>query len=199
MKKLTRSRAAAGAALFLLSFADNSAAAGRTWRVSQGDVRIVCPLTVGGSFEATTTSIAGNITQSAPDAAAPGEFSVDLRTLDSGIGLRTDHLRNKYLEVGKGEGYERAVLSDIRVNTADLDTFQGRTTFTANLLLHGTRKAITGQVQMRRSPGAVSVEASFPVPLADFGIAKPRYLGVGVKDVVQAKIAFQATSSEAGQ
>jgi hypothetical protein len=175
-------------------------AQGRVWRVEGGDVRIVCPLTVGGSFEATTTTLTGSLAQPAPNApSGTGEFIVDLRTLDSGIGLRNDHLRNRYLEVEKGEGFEKAVVSDIRVPGVDLDSFQGRTTFTGSLLLHGTKKAISGQVDIRRSRTSVRVEATFPVTLADFGIAKPRYLGVGVKDTVQARINFMATSSEAAQ
>lgn len=158
------------------------------WRVDRGDVRIVCPLTVGGSFEARTPSIQGSLGDG---------FSVDLRTLDSGVGLRNDHLRNKYLEVGKGDGFDKAVLSDIRLPNIDLDSFQGRTTFTGTLQLHGTRKMIAGQVQIRRSPSSVRVEASFPVKLADYGIVKPRYLGVGVKDEVEARVDFVATSAGA--
>jgi polyisoprenoid-binding protein YceI len=186
--------------LSVVSAASLPAAQGRVWRVEGGDVRIACPLTVGGSFEATTTSLAGSISQPAPNApSGTGEFIVDLRTLDSGIGLRNDHLRSRYLEVEKGEGFEKAVVSDIRMPGVDLDSFQGRTTFTGSLLLHGTTKTITGQVDIRRSPASVRIEASFPVTLADYGIAKPRYLGVGVKDTVQAKISFTATSPEAAR
>ena len=80
----------------------------------QARVRVVCPLTIGGSFEATTTSFTGSL---APATSRPvtysGDLAVDLRTLDSGITLRNDHLRNKYLEVAKGGGFERAILSDI--------------------------------------------------------------------------------------
>lgn len=152
-------------------------------RVEHGDVRIVCPLTVGGSFEARTRSLQGSL--------ADG-FSVDLRTLDTGIGLRNDHLRNRYLEVGKGDGFDKAVVSDIGLPDIDLESFQGKTTFTGTLLLHGTRKMIAGQVQIRRSPSSVRVEASFPVKLADFGIAKPQYLGVGVRDTVEARVEFVA-------
>ena len=42
-----------------------------------------------------------------------GNLTVDLRTLDTGIGLRNDHLRDHYLEVDKGPGFDKAILSEI--------------------------------------------------------------------------------------
>jgi polyisoprenoid-binding protein YceI len=160
------------------------------WRVTAGEVVVVCPLTVGGSFEAKTRSLSGQLTV---DPAQPtrlvGQLAVDLATLDSGIGLRNTHMRDNYLEVGKGELYARAVLSDI-VLEGEAATVTGATTFTATLLVHGTRKPVGGQVRIARSGSEVRGDASFPVNLPDFGIPEPRYLGVGVKDQVQVKVKF---------
>ena len=160
------------------------------WRVSSGQVAVVCPLTVGGSFEATTRSVSGQLSvdPSQPTKLA-GTIEVDLQTLDTGIGLRNSHMRDNYLEVGRGDGFERAVLSDI-VLGGDAATAIGATTFTATLHVHGVRKPVNGQARIARSGGAVRVDASFFVNLPDFGIAKPRYLGVGVKDQVQVKVSF---------
>jgi len=169
------------------------------WHVDRGNVRIVCPLTVGGSFEATTTAITGSIARVSTSPAYVGAFSVDLRTLDTGVGLRNDHLRHTYLEVDKGEGFERAVVSDIRLTDIDLDTFQGRTRFSGTLLLHGTRRTIAGELQIRRSPPLARVEATFPIVIAEYGIAKPQYLGVGVKEKVEARIELVATAAEASR
>src|SRR5262245_58380913 len=62
------------------------------WRIASGEVAVLCPLTVGGSFEAKTDNLTGELRV---DAAQPsklaGELSVDLRTLDTGIGLRNTH------------------------------------------------------------------------------------------------------------
>lgn len=163
-------------------------------RVSGGEVVVHCPLTVGGSFQARTAAIQGQLT---PDPSQPskltGELAVDLKTLDSGIGLRNTHMRENYLEVTKGDGFDRAVLSDIALAEGDASTVTGSTTFTATLLVHGTRKPVSGQARVTRSGGDVRVEASFPINLPDFGIAEPRYLGVGVKDQVQVKVRFGST------
>ena len=151
---------------------------------------VLCPLTVGGSFEAKTRSLSGQLTV---DPAQPtrlvGELAVDLATLDSGIGLRNTHMRDNYLEVGKGELYARAVLSDIVVK-GEAAAVTGATTFTGTLLVHGARKPVSGQVRVTRTGSDVRIEASFPVNLPDFGIPEPRYLGVGVKDQVQVKVKF---------
>ena len=160
------------------------------WGVGSGEVVVVCPLTVGGSFEARTQSVSGQL---AVDPAQPshltGEIAVDLKTLDTGIGLRNTHMRENYLEVSKGDGFDRAVLSEIVVK-GDAASVTGATTFAATLLVHGTRKPVSGQARISRAGADVRVDASFPVNLPDFGISQPRYLGVGVKDQVQVKVTF---------
>jgi polyisoprenoid-binding protein YceI len=167
------------------------------WRVATGDVRVVCPMTVGGSFEARTGAISGTLALNAPGAALLGDVSVDLRTLDTGIDLRNEHLRNTYLEVGRGEGFDRAVLSGIRLGDADPRGFEGTTPFTGTFLLHGTRRPITGRATVRHEGTTVRVEASFPLTVSAFGIAKPQYLGVGVKD--QVKVVVSLVAEPAGQ
>ena len=50
-----------------------------------------------------------------------------------------------------------------------------------------------GTVDVRAQGTGLHVKASFPVDLSDYAIAKPRYLGVGVKDIVQVEVAFAVT------
>jgi polyisoprenoid-binding protein YceI len=187
-----RSRMAWLVALLVVFPAPRLLAAEASWRVVRGAVRVVCPMTVGGSFEARTDAIRGTVTAGAPGAAFGGDLSVDLGTLDTGIGLRNDHLRNRYLEVGRGQGFERAVLSGIRLGDADPQGFQGKTPFTGTFLLHGTTRPVAGQATVSREGSTVRVEASFPVKVSDFGIEKPQYLGVGVQDQVKVVVSLAA-------
>jgi hypothetical protein len=174
------------------------AADGPAWAVTRGEVRVVCPMTVGGSFEAKTGSLSGSLSlASTRPPVLDGELSVDLTTLDTGIGLRNDHLRGEYLEIDKGAGFAKATLSDIQLGDLDPQTLQGRTTFAGTFLLHGTRRPIRGQAEIHRQGPAVRVEASFPLTLADYGIPKPQYLGVGVKGEVQVKVFLVATTEAA--
>src|ERR1700730_17414890 len=70
-------------ALLALLATGGVAADAPPWRVAQGDVRVVCPLTGGGTFEARTASITGPLSlPTARPAVFSGRLSVDLRTLD---------------------------------------------------------------------------------------------------------------------
>ena len=182
--------------LFVSVSAVGILAGGGSWRVGQGEVSVKCPLTVGGSFDATTSTLMGTFTTStARPSALDGSVAVDLRTLDTGIALRNDHLREKYLEVDKGAGYDQAVLSDVVLQGLNADTPAGKGSFTGSLMLHGVKKTVTGPVEIRQAGTAWRVRASFPVNLPDYNIEKPRYLGVGVKDTVQVSVTFTATQS----
>ena len=168
--------------------------AANTWRVEQGDVRVICPMTIGGSFDARTQALEGLI--SARSDALPvldGSLVVDLRTLDTGIGLRNQHLRENYLEVGNGPGFDRATLSQLRVVGFQPDAPEGKRSFTGLLTLHGVTQAVSGTVDFQPTRTGLRVRASFPLVLADYGIRKPRYLGIGVKDAVQIEVVFAAS------
>ena len=184
---------------FLLAFSVSTEAADRaSWSVARGEVTILCPMTVGGGFEARSRALVGSLElQSERPVVLTGELMVDLTTLDTGIGLRNEHLRNQYLEVGKGNGFDKAVLSGLQLGEVDPATFQGRTGFSGHLTLHGMKVAVKGDAAIRREASSVLVEASFPVKIADHGIAKPQYLGVGVRDEVQVKVSLVLLSSTA--
>src|SRR5258705_8288140 len=96
--------------------------AAEPWLVAQGDVSVKCPMTIGGSFDAKTNALSGTLTTSAArPSAVEGNLAVDLRMLDTGISLRNDHLRENYLEVDKGAGYDKAILSDIQLKGLNPD------------------------------------------------------------------------------
>jgi polyisoprenoid-binding protein YceI len=163
------------------------------WEVSAGTVTVLCPLTVGGSFEAKSSDLAGRLS---PDPTAPGLLSgslaVDLASLDTGIGFRNQHMRDRYLEVGKGEGFERALLSDLKLDGLDPATASGKARFTAALQVHGVSQPVAGQARLRREGELVRVEAAFPVTTSAFGIPRTEYLGVGVKDELRVTVTLDA-------
>jgi polyisoprenoid-binding protein YceI len=182
--------------LFVPLWAAVTSAAGASWHVGEGEVSVKCPMTVGGSFDATTSALTGMLTTStARPSGFDGRLVVDLRTIDTGIALRNDHLKEKYLEVDKGAGYEQAVLSDVVLQGLNADAPTGKGSFTGSLMLHGVKKTVTGPAEIRHAGTGWRVRASFPVNLPDYNIDKPRYLGVGVKDTVQVSVTFTATQS----
>jgi polyisoprenoid-binding protein YceI len=165
------------------------------YRVDKAEVVIVCPLTVGGSFEAKTTAMSGEIGARAGDPII-GAIQVNLATLNTGIGLRDRHMRENYLEVQKGPEYATATLENIRLEKLD-----GKTVMKAMLRLHGQRREVTGTAEIRHENGRARVVAHFPVKVTDFQIAKPSYLGVGVREEIQVKVSMTAspTSSVASR
>jgi polyisoprenoid-binding protein YceI len=180
--------------LIVLLLAGATVVASGTWRAEQADVRVICPMTVGGSFEAKTTALSGSATARASRSPAfDGSLAVDLRTLDTGISLRNEHLRESYLEVDKGPGYDQATISEIDLKGLNPDAPAGKGSFTGSLTLHGVKKTVTGPVDVRQAGAGLRVQASFPVNLSDFGIRQPRYLGIGVKNTVQVQVAFALT------
>ena len=160
-------------------------------RVAQGDVRVTCPMTTGGSYDVKTTALSGSVTPSEHHSPSfDGSFAVDLRTLDSGIDLRNDHLRGAYLEVDKAPEYQSATLSEIELKGMNPDAPEGKASFTGSLTLHGATKTVTGPVEVRKAGDGLRVKASFPINLSDYNISEPRYLGIGVKNTVQVEVNF---------
>lgn len=195
---LTRERALAGLGLALFApwclAAQLGAAPSQQWTASEGDVRVRCPLTIGGSFEAHTTSLTGTIAREPGAPALAGELRVDLKSLDTGISLRNRHMLDTYLEVQKREDFETAVLSDIEIGSPAQELTDGQRPFTARLRLHGATRAVAGVATLAVRGAGVRVDASFPVRVSDYGIAKPRHLGVGMKDEVVVRVLFLATA-----
>ena len=155
-----------------------------SYRVSGAEVVVVCPLTVGGSFEARTKSVSGEVTASAAEPGnLTGALRVDLQTLETGIAVRDRHMRDTYLEVEKGPEFAVATVDQIRVEKLD-----GKSTFKGTLLLHGQRQEVTGSADLQQRAGRIRVQAQFPIKVSAFQIPKPTYLGVGVRDESQIKV-----------
>jgi polyisoprenoid-binding protein YceI len=145
------------------------------------------------AFPSTTPSLSGTLAlEGSKPARLAGEVSMDLATIDTGISLRNQHLRENYLEVAKGEGFNRAVLSDIQLSEVAGETFDGTTPFTGTLLLHGVKRPVTGTVEIHREGEGRRVRAEFPLVLTDFAVTPPEYLGVGVGSRLLVKVSLTA-------
>jgi len=180
--------------LLALSLAVATVVAAGPWRAGDATVTVKCPMTIGGSFDAKSTALTGSLMAMGAQASTlDGSLTVDLRTIDTGISLRNDHLREKYLEVDKGPDYDKAVLTAIALKGVNADMPEGKGTFSGSLTLHGVTKTVVGPVEIRRGGSGLRVKASFPVNLSDYNIPEPRYLGVGVKNTVQVEATFTTT------
>jgi polyisoprenoid-binding protein YceI len=153
----------------------------------------MCPLTVGGSFEAKTNNLSGDLAPaSGQPGAVGGTLKVDLQTLETGIRMRDQHLKSTYLEVEKGRDFSLATIDDIRLEKLD-----GKSVFSGTLTLHGQRKPITGTADVQQKDGRIRVQARFSLKVSDFHITAPMYLGVGVRDEIQVKVNLTAVPAAA--
>ncbi len=160
------------------------AGAADAYKVSGAEVVVVCPLTVGGSFEARTKSVSGEVAASTGEpGSVSGSLRVDLQTLETGIAVRDRHMRETYLEVEKGPEFAVATFDQIRIEKMD-----GKSTFKGTLLLHGQKQEVTGTADLQQRDGRIRVQAQFPIKVSSFQIPKPTYLGVGVRDEIQVKV-----------
>ena len=193
MTRLMKNNAIGVVAIALMTAAAAPAGAADAYKVSSGEVTVMCPLTVGGSFEAKTKNLSGDVTPTSDEqGAVRGALKVELQTLETGIGIRDRHMKNNYLEVEKGPGFATATIEDIRVEKLD-----GKTVFTAMLSLHGQKKKVSGAAELQQKDGKIRVQAQFPVKVSEFEIPAPTYLGVGVKDEIQIKVSLMAVPSGA--
>lgn len=158
-------------------------------QVSRGGITVVCRLTLGGSFDASSDRLEGRLASEPNDGSRlTGVLQVPLDSLDTGIGLRNAHMRDNYLETSKGPDFSHARLTQIRLERGEVASNGGRTAFDAMLTLHGVERAVRGEVKLSRVSEGMRAEAKFPVHLPDYGIPEPRYLGIGVRDDVEVRV-----------
>ncbi len=122
---------------------------------------------------------------------ASGSLTFQLDTLATGIALRDEHMKKRYLEVEKFPN-AKLTLSDFAVPSsyASADFKAQDVPFKGTLSLHGVEKPIEGVVSLERKDANLILNAKFPVKTADFGIKTPSFAGVTMgEDVrVEAKV-----------
>lgn len=117
------------------------------------------------------------------DQTLSGEFSFQLRTLKTGIELRDDHLKTKYLEVDK---YPTATLkiSNLQMPEKLKDGFA----FKGILNLHGVDQSVEGIASIAGESKEQKLSADFKIKLSQFKIEIPSFKGITVAEEVQIKI-----------
>ena len=70
------------------------------------------------------------------------------------------------------------------------------TPFTELLTLHGRQRPVAGTPTLQDTRDGLRVEAEFPLRLAEFAIAEPTYLGVGVTQDVRVRVLLNVSRAE---
>ncbi|MCU7495389.1 MAG: YceI family protein [Ignavibacteria bacterium] len=142
------------------------------------------------TFDGTTDKIDGYMTWNGDDILSQNQlyFEVDLRTLDTGIGLRNRHMREDYLETDK----------------YPMTTFKGKLTKAekstggilnviaeGNLSIHGVTKPVSIKGTLTpSSAGGFRVQSSFEVKLTDYNIPIPQLMFLKISEVMKLNLDF---------
>lgn len=120
-----------------------------------------------------------------------GDLSVDLKSLHTGIDLRDDHMKSKYLQVGS---YPQATLSlkglELEKAPAEITGKIQGSKFRGTLTLHGVSKPVEGTFDVEPQGTALKVKAMYSMNLSDFNIEIPSYAGLKVADKVDVETTF---------
>ena len=137
----------------------------------QGNAKAFVSLNPAGDFVANLKSTGS--AQMAGGKVSAKSIVIDMKSLSTGLDLRDDHAKNKYLEVGK---YPEAVLTDA---TGENGKGQGKLKF------HGKENPVTGTYTIQ---GGKTLQAEFKIKLSDYGISDISYKGIGVEDLVKIEV-----------
>lgn len=114
---------------------------------------------------------------------------VDLRRLDSGLGFRDDHMRNKYLEVQRFPN-TRLVVDRTTLEARADNVVDGKSA--GRITLHGVTRTLPFSYRATCSHGSVcDVAARIDIDMTDFGVVVAPYLGMTVQRRVTIDVSFQ--------
>lgn len=115
-----------------------------------------------------------------------GTLSLKLSDLSTGIDLRDNHMKEKYLEV---KSYPTAILT---LKPLVLPKFEGEGSkevpFMGDLNLHGNIKPVSGIATISSKNNGYAISAQYPIHLSDFKIEIPSYMGIKVADDVNVTV-----------
>jgi len=148
------------------------------------------------SFEGRSNHVSGRVTVDLANLLGPVEVEVtmDLASLDTGMGLRNRHMRENHLETSI---YPTATFRADTVLAAQpavlITNSRARITLSGELDLHGVAKPLVCDVDLELTGnGALHIRAIFPVSLADHEIKRPKFLLLKLADTQQVEIDLTA-------
>jgi polyisoprenoid-binding protein YceI len=140
-------------------------------------------------FDGKTNEVSGTIVADpAKPAASTVEISIDMGSLDTGVGLRNKEMKELYLQTPK---FPTATFKSVSVaGPASIAPGQpAEVSVTGDFTLHGATKRMTFPVRVVLVPdGRIHATTDFNVKMPDFGIKVPHNILVTVEDMVPVRL-----------
>lgn len=177
-----------------------SLAGAEVWRITDGSEVVFRSEATMESFEGKTDQVSGTVVCDPGDLTAPLQLrvEVDLASLDTGIGLRNQHMRDRHLETDE---YPLAVFEAdeiVRASTGALIAGQAvEVVVRGSFDLHGVVRPleVTARVVLTKQ-GGLEVTTEFPVSLEAHAIDRPQFLVMKLADEQQVRVHLFASRKE---
>jgi len=112
-------------------------------------------------------------------------FTVSIDTVQTGLSLRDQHMRDNYVETAK---FPSATLAFARAAVTWPDSGRSSGEVEGAFTVHGVVRETTVEYTIKRSGEVFGVKASFAFDTSTHGIAIPEYMGVTIKPAMKADI-----------
>jgi polyisoprenoid-binding protein YceI len=117
-----------------------------------------------------------------------------MTSLDTGIQVRNEHMKTKYLETGKfPEATLKIVKLAVRSGAPSSDFTAKDSPFEGVLTLHGVEKPVAGMADLKRNGDHLDLAVHFGLKISDYGIATPGYAGITMADGVEVTVKDSAS------
>ena len=118
-----------------------------------------------------------------------GKITLNISSLKTGIDLRDEHMKEKYLEI-KSFPEATFTLNTLNLPIEDFTkNFElNQQPFSGTLSLHGVQKNIAGLTFIKKNNNRIELEAGFEIRLKDFGISTPQFSGITLAEEVKVTV-----------
>lgn len=117
-----------------------------------------------------------------------GRFAVKMDDFSTGISMRDQHMKEKYLETAKfADAWIEVEKIDLPADFLKTKKVYSNVPFYGKLSLHGVEKAVKGVADVDTTKDAPTVSAEFKVLVSDYQIGIPTYMGIKVADEITIK------------
>lgn len=161
------------------------------------------------TIEGVTNRILGNLdVDLASPKAATGQFDVDLTTLKTGIDMRDQHLRERFVHTDTFPKATFRVTKITKLEPAALaDGQPARVEAQGEMTIHGVTKPVTAsgtvtymkeseETQARLPGDLIHVDVSIPILLSDYNIERPKMLFMKLSDNVNIAVDVFASTKQ---
>ncbi|MGK5084153.1 YceI family protein [Bdellovibrionota bacterium FG-1] len=128
-----------------------------------------------------------------------GLISFKLETLDSGIGMRDRHMKERYLEIAK---FPEAVLAiqklDVTYEALRAKRNIEALPFQGSLKFHGVDHPVQGKLTISMNEAQPQVHADFTLLVTDYQINLPTFAGITMANEVEVSVDAPVTLTPEG-